>query len=364
MRVPFVDLSEQFKAIKPVIDKAINEVFTNSVYIGGEPVEALEKTLANLTKRDFCVTCANGTDGLEIALEALGISAGDEVLVPALSWISTASAVVRVGAKPVFVDIDPDYYTIDPVDARSKITAKTKAIVPVHLYGLPAQMELILSIAEEYNLFIIEDCAQAIGASINKNPVGSMGDLAVFSFYPSKNLGAYGDAGALMVSTADLAEQCRTLTSLGLQGKHRHVLIGRNSRLDTIQAAIIQAKIPFLEEWTAKRRRVARLYNNYFADMAVKTPRIPTNFKHVFHAYVIQVENRDQLREYLDNQGVVTQIHYPQALPDLEVFPGAVHCPVATEITSKIVSLPMYPELSDEQIQYVVELVKNFTKGS
>jgi dTDP-4-amino-4,6-dideoxygalactose transaminase len=360
MKVPFVDLAAQYKSIKPDIDVAIKAVLESHTFIGGEPVDLLEKNLSGLSDTDYCVSCANGTDALEIALEALGIAAGDEVLVPALTWMSTASSVYRVGAKPIFVDIDADFYTIDPTDAKSKITTRTKAIIPVHFYGLPADIPAIIKIAAEHNLFVIEDCAQAHGASVSRKLIGSFGHLATFSFYPGKNLGAYGDAGAIVTSNEDLAMKCRTIARLGQQGKHNHVSIGRNSRLDTIQAAILNAKIPLLNEWTAKRRRAARLYNNHFADSPVKTPRIPTNFKHVYHTYVIQVEKRDALQQYLSENGVISQIHYPKALTDLKVFPEAGNCPTASLVTSRIISLPMFPEISDEQINYVAKLVQKF----
>ena len=361
MKVPFVDLAAQYKSIKPKIDKAINEVLNENIFIGGKPVDQLEQNLAYMADTSFCVSCANGTDALEIALESLGVSMGDEVLVPALTWMSTASAVHRVGGKPIFVDIDPDFYTIDPSDAERKITARTKAIIPVHFYGLPANMPAIVKLADEHKLFIIEDCAQAHGASISRQPIGSFGHLATFSFYPGKNLGAYGDAGAIVTNDEDLAVKCRIIARLGQQGKHNHVSIGRNSRLDTIHAAILNTKIPFLDEWTAKRRRAARLYNNHFADSAIKTPRVPANFKHVFHAYVIQVDKRDELRKYLDDNGVTTQVHYPKALSDLNVFPDADNCPVASQASTRIISLPLFPEITDAQINYVANLVKKFT---
>ena len=360
MKVEYVDLAVQYAGIKHRVNAAINDVLENNIFIGGEPVARLEQHMAEATKNNHCVSCANGTDALEIALEALAIGNGDEVLVPALTWMSTASAVCRVGAKPIFVDIHPEFFTIDIDDAKVKITNHTRAMIPVHLYGLPADMPALMSFADEHNLFVVEDCAQAIDASIDHQPIGSFGHLSTFSFYPGKNLGAFGDAGVIVTNDSILEEKCRTITMLGLQGKHNHVSIGRNSRLDTIQAAIINVKLPFLSEWTAKRRRIARLYNNHFADLPIKTPRIPANYKHVFHAYVIQTEKRDELRQFLLDNGVTTQIHYPKALSDLDVFPDAEKCKNATALTSKIISLPMYPELTDDKILYVTDLVKRF----
>lgn len=360
MRVPFVDLKVQSNGLRKKLMAAVEATFDESVFIAGAQVNSFEDNFAQQVEAKFCISCANGTDGLEIALESLGVAKGDEVLVPALSWISTASAVVRVGAKPVFVEVDPDYYTIDVADAAQKITSLTKAVIPVHLYGLPANMIEIMTLADKFKLKVIEDCAQAPLAAIENHQVGTFGDAGVFSFYPSKNLGGYGDGGAMVTNNPELAKELNLVGRMGSTDKHTHKKIGRNSRLDTIQAAMLSVKLPFLAEWTAKRRRVARLYNNEFADVNLKTPKVPNGYKHVFHNYVLQVDKRDELASYLKENGIGTQIHYPQALSDLELFAENKSCAIASDLCQKIISLPLYPELTDPQISMVVEHVKKF----
>jgi len=305
MKIPFVDLKAQYDSIKPKIDQAIAGVVSNTSFVGGDKVDEFENKFAEFIGVDHAISCANGTDAIEIALEALGVGFGDEVLVPAYSWVSTASAVSRVGAKPVFVDVHPDYYTIDSNQIESKLTSKAKAIIPVHFYGLPAEMPAISEIAKKHKLFVIEDCAQSHGAMIGKQMAGTFGDLATFSFYPGKNLGAFGDGGAILTSNSDLADKCKIISGLGQKDKHNHVMIGRNSRLDSLQAAILSVKLPMLEEWTAKRRWVARQYNMQFSDTDIKIQRIPTDYKHVYHIYVIQVDKRDKLKTFLENKGIL-----------------------------------------------------------
>lgn len=360
MNVPFVDLKAQYKSIKPSVDKAIQEILNNTSFIGGKPVEDFELEFAEFIGVKHAIGCANGTDAIEIALEALGIGAGDEVIVPAYTWVSTASAVSRVGAIPVFVDVHPDYYTIDPEKIKAAITKKTRAILPVHFYGLPAPMSEIMAIAKENELFVIEDCAQAHGATIGKQKVGTFGDLATFSFYPGKNLGGYGDGGAILTQDKEFAEKVRVISGLGQKGKHNHLQIGRNSRLDTLQAAVLSAKLPHLQEWTAKRRWVARQYNLKLAEVDIKLPRIPNDFKHVYHLYVIQVRERDRLKKYLEGKGIQTQIHYPKPLNKLPIFANKGPMEVADAMADKLLSLPVYPEMTSEQVEYVVQNVESF----
>ena len=360
MKIPFVDLKAQYDTIKDKIDVAIAEIVNNVSFVGGSKVEEFENKFAEFVGVDHAIGCANGTDALEIALEALGISSGDEVLVPAYTWVSTASAVSRVGANPVFVDVHPDFYTIDPEKMEGRITKKTKAIIPVHFYGLPADMMAISKIAKKHNLFIVEDCAQSHSAMIGKQMVGTFGDIAAFSFYPGKNLGAYGDGGGILTNNGILADKCRLISGLGQSGKHNHVIIGRNSRLDTLQAAILLVKLPLLEEWTARRRWVARQYNIQLSDTDIKVQRIPSNYKHVYHAYVIQVDNRDKLKIFLKKKGVQTQIHYPKPLNQLKIFKDQSKQKVSDSMASKLLSLPMYPEMTQEQIKYVADNVKKF----
>jgi dTDP-4-amino-4,6-dideoxygalactose transaminase len=361
MEIPFVDLKAQYQSIKSKIDLAIADVLDSTSFIGGDKVKEFEQQFAKFIGVKHAVSCANGTDAIEIALEALGVGPGDEVLVPAYTWVSTASAVSRVGAEPVFIDVHADYYTIDVDLIEQSISSKTKAIIPVHFYGLPADMVTITRIANKHNLFVIEDCAQAHGAMIGKQKVGTFGDVATFSFYPGKNLGAYGDGGAMVTNDDTLAKKCEVIAGLGQDGKHNHVLAGRNSRLDTIQATILSAKLPLLEEWTARRRWVARQYNIQLAKLKVQTQRIPSDFKHVYHLYVIQVDRRDELKKFLAENGVQTQIHYPKPLNQFGFFKNAGVQPVSDAMSDKLLSLPIYPEMVQEQIDYVVMLLKKFS---
>lgn len=361
MKIPFVDLKLQYKAIKKEIDAAVSDVIEDAAFIGGERVKDFEKKFADLIGSKFAISCANGTDALEIALEALGIGASDEVIVPAYSWVSTASAVSRVGAEPVFVDVHEDYYTINHELIEEVITDKTKAIIPVHFYGLPAAMPEILNIANKHDLFVIEDCAQSHGATIGKQSIGTFGDIATFSFYPGKNLGAYGDAGAILTNDDQIAKKLRTIAGLGQQGKHNHQQVGRNSRMDSIQAAVLMVKLPMLEEWTARRRWVARQYSINLPEFGYKLQRIPNNYKHVYHLYVIQSENRDKLKEYLAEKGVQTQIHYPKPLNQFGFFKNHGTMPIADAMSDKLLSLPIYPEMTQEQVDYVIDLLRKFS---
>ena len=360
MNVPFVDLELQHRSIKKSIDRAINEVISSNSFIGGEMVEKFEADFAAFTSIKHVISCANGTDAIEIALEALGIGRGDEVIVPAYTWVSTASAVVRVGAEPVFVDVHPDYYTLNPQDISAAITTKTKAIIPVHFYGLPAPMPEIMTIARKNNLLVIEDCAQAHGATIGRQMVGSFGDIATYSFYPAKNLGAYGDAGAVTTNDGKLARKIRVQARLGQEGKHNHLSIGRNSRMDTLQAAVLSAKMPHLEEWTAKRRWVAHQYNLKLANLELKLPRIPNDYKHVYHLYVIQVDEREKLRKYLAGQNIQTQVHYPRPLNQMTFFKNTRDMAVSDAMASKVLSLPLFTGMTIVQIDHVVKSLERF----
>ena len=261
MKVPFVDLQAQYATIQADIDEAIKRVVSQSSFIGGPIVEEFETAFAAYQGVPHCVSCANGTDALEIALAALEIGKGDEVIVPSYTWISTASAVHAVGAKAVFVDVDSRYYTMESSKIEAAITERTKAVIPVHFYGLPANMIKVVEIANTHGLRIIEDCAQAHGADINGQRVGGFGDLATFSFYPAKNLGAYGDAGCILASDEELADRCRVIARLGQKGKHNHIALGRNSRMDGLHAAILTAKLPYLDRWISQRQNAAKRYN-------------------------------------------------------------------------------------------------------
>lgn len=359
MSIPFVDLKAQYLSIQDEIDSAIANVIDKTQFIGGEITKSFETSFAEYAKAKHCVGMANGTDAIEIALKALGVGEGDEVLVPALTWISTAGAVNGVGAEPVFVDVLEGERTINPALLEEKITERTKAIIPVHLYGLPARMDEIMQIAKNHNLRVIEDCAQAHGAEIDGKRVGTFGDIATFSFYPGKNLGAYGDAGAIVTIDDALQETCRMLANHGQMSKHDHRIIGRNSRLDTMQAAILQAKLPHLEKWTNARIAVANWYEEKL-DKHVK-PIVPDNMRHVFHLYVIQSSNRNQLIDLLKVSNIGFSIHYPTALPHLKSYSYKNHIigqfPVAEKLCNEILSLPMFAEISEDQVEQVCKVL-------
>ncbi len=295
----------------------------------------------------------------------MDIGPDDEVIVPAMSWISTSEVVVTAGATPVFVDVDPVTFTIDPTLIASKITERTRAIIPVHLYGHPADMPTIMTIAEEYNLRVIEDCAQAHGAAIRGKKAGTWGHAASFSFFPSKNLGAYGDAGAMATDDAALALRVRHIARHGQEKRHRHILHGRNSRLDTLQAAILLAKLPYLDQWTDQRIQWAEYYQQQLAECAsLVCPSTRPDYKHVFHLYVILHPERDNLRQYLADQHIQTGIHYPTALPFQPCYEGLHHhaddFPVAHRYQSHILSIPMYAELTSEAARHVVTSINRY----
>lgn len=353
MNVPFVDLRAQYRTIKDEIDQAVAQVLDQTAFIGGTIVERFEAEFARYTGSEHCISCANGTDALEIALEALGIGPGDEVIVPAYTWISTASAVSRVGATPVFAEVHPEYYTIDPLAVEKKIGKHTRCILPVHFYGLPSDMPAIMEVAERHDLVVLEDCAQAHGARINGKLVGTFGEAATYSFYPGKNLGAYGDAGAIVSSNAQLVAKCRQLARLGQEGKHNHVAIGRNSRMDTLQAAVLRVKLAHLQSWTEKRRAHARSYSKLLNDSEIDLPKEPTGFHHVYHIFMVQLDNRDRVQELLSSHGVSTQLHYPRPLPRIKPYATSESFPVSDAMAARMLSLPMYAELTSEQVEYV-----------
>lgn len=358
MIVPFVDVKAQYLSIKSAIDGAVASVFEEGQFIGGHWVNDFETAFAQYLGLAHCMGCGNGTDSLEMALKVLEIGEGDEVIVPASSWISSSACISSVGAKAVFADILPHFYTIDPIDLQKKITSKTKAIIPVHLYGLPADMPAIMRIADQYQLKVIEDCAQAVGAQIDGKMVGTFGDLASFSFYPTKNLGAYGDAGALVTNHSALADKIRILANHGQKHRDQHLIEGRNSRLDSLQAAILLAKLPFMDQWTRKRRANAGIYNDLLSGK-MATPMAGNAYEHAYHIYAVQVENREYVMERLASKGVQTGIHFPEALPFLEPYQYLKHkredFPHASKLAHTTLSLPIYPELTEEQIYYVIK---------
>lgn len=360
MSVPFVDLKAQYYTIKSEIDTAINAVLENTSFIGGSSVTNFENQFAQYIGIDHCVACANGTDSMEIILSAMGIGAGDEVIVPANSWISTAEVVNNVGAEPVFVDVLESEYTINPDLIERAITNKTKAIIPVHLFGLPARMKEIMTIANRYGLKVIEDCAQAHGAAIEGKKIGTFGDASSFSFYPGKNLGAYGDAGGMLTNDNQLAQRMRMIGNHGQLRKHDHQIIGRNSRMDTMQAAILEVKLPYLDQWVKDRNRVAALYDQFLGGNVVK-PIKPIGFDHAFHLYVVRSSKRANLQASFDAAGVGHGVHYPTPLPLLPAYAYKKHSesdfPLATKLSKEIISLPIFPEMTEDQVALVSSII-------
>jgi dTDP-4-amino-4,6-dideoxygalactose transaminase len=364
MNVPFVDLKAQYDSIKPEIDSAIASVIRQTAFIGGPFVKEFEEAFARYCGVDRCVGVANGTDALFVALKALGIGEGDEVITAANSFIATSEAINMAGAKVVFVDINPKTYNIDVDRIEEKITPRTKAIIPVHLYGQPADMDPILALAKKHGLRVVGDAAQAHGALYKGRPIAQLADITCFSFYPGKNLGAYGDAGALVTNNEAWATAARMLANHGRTKKYDHDLEGVNSRLDGIQAAILKVKLAHLDEWTENRRRNAYRYNAFLKDAGVTTPVELDNVRAVYHLYVVRVAGgrREAFMDALKAAGIDTGIHYPLALPFLNAYKYLGHTeadfPNALKASTEIVSLPMFPELSAEQIEYVAGRVK------
>jgi dTDP-4-amino-4,6-dideoxygalactose transaminase len=365
MKVPFVDLKAQYLSIQENIDSAIREIISNSAFIGGKPVDDFEAAFAALYGINHCISVANGTDSLYIIMKMLGIGAGDEVITVANSWISSSETISQTGAKPVFVDIDPDYYSLNEQLLEACITSKTKAILPVHLQGQAVNMDEVMRIADKYKLLVIEDCAQSHFSEFKGKRVGTFGIAASFSFYPGKNLGAYGDAGAIITNDAALAERCKMYARHGALKKHEHQMEGINSRLDGLQAAILSAKLPHILEWTLARIHCADAYNQLLGDISeVVIPKRRVDSLHSYHLYVIRAKNRDDLANYLKERNIETTIHYPTALPNLKAYAYLGHktedFPIATAYQSQILSLPIYPELTTAQIEYVAETIKSF----
>jgi len=371
MNIKLVDLHRQYNQHKKEFDQAISNVIEKSAFIGNlnNPfVKSFEKNFAEFIGVKYCVGCANGTDAIEILLKAMGIGPGDEVIVPAISWIATSEAVSSAGAKPVFVDVDPDYYCIDPGLIAKEINGKTKAIIPVHLYGHPAAMPEIIKIAEEYNLLVLEDCAQAHGAEINGQKVGTFGNAASFSFYPGKNLGAFGDAGGMASNNKEIADKARMIAQHGQSGeKHTHVIEGRNSRLDGIQAAILEVKLRYLDQWTDLRISHAHKYTQLLSDSPYKLPKMQNQAKHVFHLYVVRVDRRDELIDFLRAKGISTAIQYPKALPFLDAYKDRnfkeSNFPVASRVQDEVLSLPMFPELEDAEVKHIIKVILEFNEA-
>ncbi len=365
--IKFLDLHAQYLSIKSEIDDAIAAVINDTAFIGGKYVTSFEEEFATYQDAAFCVGAGNGTDALEIALESFDLAPGSEVIVPANSFIATSEAVTRSGHKVVFCDCEPGSYTLSPEDAGLRITSDTRAIIPVHLYGRPCDMDAVMALAKQHNLRVIEDCAQAHGAEFRGKRVGSFGDAAAFSFYPGKNLGAYGDAGAIVTNDESIAMRCRMIANHGRTGKYNHEFEGRNSRLDGLQAAILSVKLRHLDTWVTRRIATAALYRSGLTGCpGIMLSDVETSgMRHVFHLFVIRTKQRDQLQCYLREQGIETGIHYPVALPGLPAYasPGqADEKMFAKQSADGLLSLPIGEHLAEEDIQRVISAVRHFAE--
>jgi dTDP-4-amino-4,6-dideoxygalactose transaminase len=364
MGIPFVDLKAQHQPIEGEMIAAISKVIAQTNFILGEEVKVFEQQFAQYCQRDYAIGVDNGLSGLKLAMRAFDIGEGDEVIIPANTFVATAAAITFVDAKPVLVDIKPGTYNIDPDKIEAAITPRTKAIMPVHLYGIPVDIDSILGIANKHGLVVIEDACQAHGAFYKGRRAGSFGHAAAFSFYPAKNLGCAGDGGAVVTNDADAAEKMRALRNCGSKEKYYHLYEPYNHRLDTIQAAVLSVKLPHLDAWNAARAQHAALYNELLADSEYVTPATPESTTPVWHLYVIRTEHRAELQAFLSARGIGTAIHYPIPVhmqpfyKDLGYQEGDF--PVTEAYAPKILSLPMYAEMTDSMVREVVAALKEF----
>ena len=363
MKVKFLDLKSQLDEIKPALDQSIENLFEKGDYINGEHVKLFENEFADQLNAKYCISCANGTDALYISLKSIGVGVGDEVITVANTWVSTVEVIIQCGGTPVIVDADK-YCTIDITQIEKRITQKTKAIIPVHLYGQSCDMDALRKIADQYNLKIIEDCAQSHFSSYNDKFLGTIGDLGTFSFYPGKNIGAIGDAGCIVTNNEKLARFCRIYSNHGAHIKHDHIISGINSRLDSIQAAVIRLKLNRIHKWNDRRREIAELYNEQLADVnEVDLIPVRKNTKHTYHLYVIHVDERDSLIQYLQSKGIGTGIHYPKSILEQKAFSKYAlddNCAISVKNSKRCVSLPMHPHLSEKEVLYIVNQIKNW----
>jgi len=367
--IPFLDLKAQYREIKPEVDAAVARVIDSAHFVLGPDVAAFEERFAAYCGTKHCVALNSGTSALHLALLAAGIGPGDEVITVSMTFVATTAAILYCGAKPVFVDVDPDTWTMDPNQVEAAITPRTKAILPVHLHGLMADMDPIIEIADRAGLIVIEDAAQSHGAEYRGRRAGSIGDIGCFSFYPGKNLGAFGEGGAAVTSSSDLARKIALLRDWGQESKYNHVLPGYNFRMDEIQAAILMVKMRHIESWTEGRRAVASRYEQLLARHQFKRPAPPSHSRHVYHVYAIEVEGRDQIKKALGAAGVGTGIHYPIPIHLQKAYAelgyGRGDLPAAESVAKRFLSLPIYPELRPDQVEKVVaELEKAVLVGA
>jgi dTDP-4-amino-4,6-dideoxygalactose transaminase len=380
MKVPLLDLTRRYNLIKKEIDTAIDKVLKSQHFILGEEVKQLEAKIAEYCNTKYSVAVASGTDALLLSLKTLGVGRGDFVITTTFTFFATAGVIYNIGATPVFVDIQPDNHNIDPKEIKDLLEEKTfhtqrlkvdlskiKAIIPVHLYGQTADMDPINDIAKDYNLHVIEDACQAIGAEYKDKKAGSIGLLGCFSFFPTKNLGGYGDGGIVTTSNKELAQKLRSLRVHGSEKDYHHLLVGYNSRLDTFQAAVLLAELPYLDEWNKKRAENAAFYSNFLKDIEeIDCPHIAKERKHIFHQYTIRVKNnkRDELINFLAERGIGSKIYYPLPLHLQDCFNYLGYkkgdLPVSELAAEEVLSLPIFPELTEEEIKYVCESIKSF----
>lgn len=364
MRIPFLNFQPMNNDVREEIYKSFERVFESKWYILGQEVEAFEKEFANYCGVKHCIGVANGLEALFLILVAYGIKEGDEVIVPSNTYIATALAVSYAGARPVFVEPKIETYNIDPDLIEEKITARTRAIIPVHLYGQPADMDPIIELAKKYNLKIIEDSAQAHGALYKNQKTGNLGDAAGFSFYPGKNLGAYGDGGCVTTNDDELAFKVKTLRNYGSQKKYHNIFKGYNSRLDELQAAFLRVKLKYLDKWNAERKKIASYYLENIRNPKIILPRVIEDVEHVWHLFVVRTENRDNFQQYLSEHGIETLIHYPipmhlqPAYKDLNLAKGDL--PIAEKISEEVISLPIWPGMSEKELAHIVETINKW----
>ncbi len=362
--IPLVDLTAQYHSIKAEIDEAIKATLESGHFILGPTVTKFEESVASYLNVDHAIGLASGTDALVLALRALDIGAGDEVIIPAYTFFATAGTVMSLGAKPIFADIDPVTYEIDVRQIRDRITPKTKAIIPVHLYGHPADMDHILELAHSHGLKVIEDNAQAFGATYRGKKTGSFGDIGCLSFFPTKNLGAFGDGGMVVTNDSTLAERMRMLRTHGWKKKYYSEEVGYNSRLDALQAAILQAKLPHVDSWNQKRREIAQRYNGQLASLDIIVPVECDWGRHVYHLYIIRSNRRDELQAFLKQKGIASEVYYPLpphlSTPCMKLGYKQGDFPDAERASRETLALPLYPELTTEQQNEVIAAVSEF----
>ncbi|MFH1941114.1 MAG: DegT/DnrJ/EryC1/StrS family aminotransferase [bacterium] len=362
MKIPFVDLKTQYYSIKDEIDQAMSNVIQDSAFIGGKYTKVFEENYAKYVGVKNCIGVGNGTDALYSALKALEISDGDEVITASNTFIATSEAITLTGARVKFVDCNKETYNIDIDKFEQSITGKTKAIIPVHLYGQPAEIGKIKDVARKHNIYVVEDAAQAHGAEYKGQKIGTIGDMACFSFFPGKNLGAYGDAGAIVTNSDELARKARMFANHGRIEKYNHEFEGTNSRLDGLQAAILDVKLKYLDKWIDRRRTIAKMYDAALKDVVI-IPSVLPDVKHVYHLYVIRLKNRNRIKELLAERGIATGIHYPIPLPFLNAYSYCGHkpgdFPVSFSMKDEILSLPIHGDMTDVQVEYVIASLKD-----